>query len=488
MWRMIDLEHLEKYRENNRIEAKLALGGLPHSIWETYCAFANTLGGIILLGVEEKKDKTLHPVNLPDPGRLIREFWEIVNDSKKISVNILSVQDVQEEVVDGCHIIVITVPRAQRYDRPVYMDGDPFMGSYRRNGEGDYRCVREDVEAMLRDAQIHTRDMALLKELELSALDISSVARYRRRMEHCRPNHAWEKDTDTEFLCRAGAAGRSDDGIVHPTAAGLLMFGRVDEIRREFPAYRLIYRECEGPGLTENFSLISGGKGWSGNVFDFYFIVYDRIARGLRLPGAEVGWDADGKKDVAGKTDTGGKTEADEDPAVCQALREALANCLTNADYYGRQGVVVTRKRDEVSFSNPGGFRIDPGRAVKGGISDPRNEALVRLFHLVDIGNRTGSGLSGIYRVWRSHGWKRPVIYEEFEPERITMVLAIQEQDDRKMVIDYLTGRVQASAEEIAKALGIRRAKTIAYLEELAAEELVEALGEDPDKIYRLKS
>ncbi len=488
MWRMIDLEHLEKYRENNRIEAKLALGGLPHSIWETYCAFANTLGGIILLGVEEKKDKTLHPVNLPDPGRLIREFWEIVNDSKKISVNILSVQDVQEEVVDGCHIIVITVPRAQRYDRPVYMDGDPFMGSYRRNGEGDYRCVREDVEAMLRDAQIHTRDMALLKELELSALDISSVARYRRRMEHCRPNHAWEKDTDTEFLCRAGAAGRSDDGIVHPTAAGLLMFGRVDEIRREFPAYRLIYRECEGPGLTENFSLISGGKGWSGNVFDFYFIVYDRIARGLRLPGAEVGWDADGKKDVAGKTDTGGKTEADEDPAVCQALREALANCLTNADYYGRQGVVVTRKRDEVSFSNPGGFRIDPGRAVKGGISDPRNEALVRLFHLVDIGNRTGSGLSGIYRVWRSHGWKRPVIYEEFEPERITMVLAIQEQDDRKMVIDYLTERVQASAEEIAKALGIRRAKTIAYLEELAAEELVEALGEDPDKIYRLKS
>ena len=488
MWRMIDLEHLEKYRENNRIEAKLALGGLPHSIWETYCAFANTLGGIILLGVEEKKDKTLHPVNLPDPGRLIREFWEIVNDSKKISVNILSVQDVQEEIVDGCHIIVITVPRAQRYDRPVYMDGDPFMGSYRRNGEGDYRCVREDVEAMLRDAQIHTRDMALLKELELSALDISSVARYRRRMEHCRPNHAWEKDTDTEFLCRAGAAGRSDDGIVHPTAAGLLMFGRVDEIRREFPAYRLIYRECEGPGLTENFSLISGGKGWSGNVFDFYFIVYDRISRGLRLPGAEAGWDADGKKDVAGKADTGDKTEADEDPAVCQALREALANCLTNADYYGRQGVVVTRKRDEVSFSNPGGFRIDPGRAVKGGISDPRNEALVRLFHLVDIGNRTGSGLSGIYRVWRSHGWKRPVIYEEFEPERITMVLAIQEQDDRKMVIDYLTERVQASAEEIAKALGIRRAKTIAYLEELAAEELVEALGEDPDKIYRLKS
>ena len=138
---MIDLNHLEQYTENNRIEAKKALGGLPHSIWETYSAFANTMGGLLLLGVEEHRDKSLHPVDLPDPERLRREFWAMVNDPRVASVNILSPADVTVETVEGKQILVIRVPRAERAYQPVYVEGNP-LNTYRRKGEGDCRCSR----------------------------------------------------------------------------------------------------------------------------------------------------------------------------------------------------------------------------------------------------------------------------------------------------------------------------------------------------------
>lgn len=146
---------LHKYRENNRIEAKEATGGLPRSIWETYSAFANTGGGVILLGVaEDKKDRRLYPVDLPDPQRLIAQFLELVNDKRVVNRNLLKPSSVAVEKVDGKEIVVIRVPRATRKEKPVYIGGNPLTGTYYRNGDGDYRCSQEQVKEMMEKAKI----------------------------------------------------------------------------------------------------------------------------------------------------------------------------------------------------------------------------------------------------------------------------------------------------------------------------------------------
>ena len=143
---MLDIQNLQQYRENNRIEAKEALGGLPESLWETYSAFANAEGGVILLGVKEMPDKSLQALDLLDPQWLIDDFWAILRDPGQVSENILTEEDVVVHRVDGKQIIAITVPKS---DRPIYIGGDPWRGTYRRSGEGDCRCSREEVAAML---------------------------------------------------------------------------------------------------------------------------------------------------------------------------------------------------------------------------------------------------------------------------------------------------------------------------------------------------
>ncbi len=51
------LKSLIKKGENSEIEFKSARGGIPASLWESYSAFANTDGGVIVLGVQEKNGK-----------------------------------------------------------------------------------------------------------------------------------------------------------------------------------------------------------------------------------------------------------------------------------------------------------------------------------------------------------------------------------------------------------------------------------------------
>ncbi len=486
---MIDFTNVEKYKENNRIEAKKALGGLPLSIWETYSAFANTLGGIILLGVEEHADKSLHPVDLPDPERLIKEFWDIVNNKNKVSANILSDNDVSIENIDGKRIVAIRVPRAQRSDKPVYIDGNPISGSYRRSGEGDYRCAKEDVWAMMRDAAIKTQDMLVLENMGLDVFDYDSLKRYRTRMKTCRPGHVWERLEDVEFLYKLGAVGRSDDGKMHPTLAGLLMFGYEYEIVKVFPAYFLDYQERLDKDSRQTDRIVSSSGDWSGNIYDFYFRVYDKIIQDIKIPP---------------KSESGDRTNTSP---VHKALKEALANCLVNADYYGRQGVVVIKKNDLITFSNPGGFRIDVESAKSGGVSDPRNSSLIKMFNLIDIGKRAGSGIMNIFSVWKKQGWSAPVINESFKPDRITLSLPIgksnnnetaiksndkttktKSQIQKQAVIAYLTEKIAAKNTEIAELIGVNDVRARRLLTEMVAEGTVVAEGGNKNRVYKLKS
>lgn len=68
-----DLSKFDLYREDNHREVKKAQDSLPVSLWDTYSAFANCYGGVIILGVKENKDGSWYTTglhNVPEAGYL----------------------------------------------------------------------------------------------------------------------------------------------------------------------------------------------------------------------------------------------------------------------------------------------------------------------------------------------------------------------------------------------------------------------------------
>ena len=409
MVHFFDITKFNLYKEDNRREVKKANGGLPSSLWETYSAFANCYGGVIILGVAENKDGTWRTTGLKstDRDKLLKHFWDTINNRKKVNVNLLSDQDVEiyEKYEDT--IIVIYVPMANREQKPVYINDDIFGGTFRRNHEGDYHCTKLQVKAMLRDQTDNTMDMDVLDDVPISDLNYETIQGYRNRHRALKPAHPFGRLNDSEYLRSIGAAAISNiDKCLHPTAAGMLMFGDEYNIVRHFPEYFLDYREILDPTIRWTDRLQSSSGEWSGNICDFYFRVYNKLVKDIKVPF---------------KTIDGNRID---DTPVHEALREALANCLINADFYGVRGIVVRKEADRIVFENPGYSRTGKQQMKKGGISDPRNKVLMKMFNLINIGERAGSGVPNIFNTWEDQGWVEPVIEEQFDPDRTLLILS----------------------------------------------------------------
>jgi len=186
------------------------------------------------------------------------------------------------------------------------------------------------------------------------------------------------------------------------------LFGDEYNIVRHFPEYFLDYREMLDPTIRWTDRLQSSSGEWSGNVCDFYFRVYNKVIKELKVPFKMVGG-----------------TRIDDTP-MHKAIREALANCLTNADFFGTCGVVIKLENHRLTLENPGYIRLGKKQMRIGGRSDPRNKALMKMFNLIDIGERAGSGVPGIFNVWRDEGLEEPIIEEKYNPDRTSLILSFE--------------------------------------------------------------
>ena len=174
--------------ERLTLEAKLAKKEVPKSLWESYSAFANTMGGTILLGVledlkEKQPAKRYQIVGVEDVDRIIKDFWNTIN-SNKVSVNILTNSDVEVFDIHGAQVICIRVPMADWRVKPVYLNENVYKFTFRRNHEGDYHCTEQQVRAMIRDSYEGGNDGALMEHYGMDDIDLDTLRRYRTLFQY----------------------------------------------------------------------------------------------------------------------------------------------------------------------------------------------------------------------------------------------------------------------------------------------------------------
>ena len=402
------------------LEWKKGGGGLPSSLWETFSAMANTHGGVIEVGIDDDGN----PIGLKKPEARRKDFFDTVNNPQKVSARLVNDSDVSIETKEGKAILRIRVPRASRHDRPVYLNNNPMTGTYRRAGEGDYRCSEEEVKRMFADQSGRDSggDGRRLKGFTIDDLDHESIAQYRNRVSARAPEHPVIQADVAEMLRKIGALHYDRTTFeIGATMAGLMMFGRSEAIQDPdaVPSFHLDYREAgDLPGDRYKDRVTIDGT-WAGNLFQFYQRIVPRLEADLKVP---FSLDRNGVR-----RDTTPQQEA---------IREALVNSLIHADHRGGGGVVVEKSRDKLSFGNPGMLLVSREQFFLGGVSECRNPSLQRMFQLLGLGEKAGSGIDVIRRGWRAQAWRTPLMVETTRPDRVQLIMPMVSLMPENVVAD----------------------------------------------------
>ena len=446
-----DVKELLNKGEKVDIECKESDSNLSKSIWDTYSSFANTNGGYIFLGIREDKKKKLPEERFQIQGIKnydvqVKAFWDTINGDK-VNKNILTDEDVQIVMIPSTELAVISihVPRADYNNRPVFINGNPYKGTFKRNHEGDYHASEDEVNAMLRDQKSEGNDGIVLEHYDMEDIDSETLSRYRTMFQNNNPDHVWNQEDNKQFLTMLGGYKKDrSKGIEGLTIAGLLMFGKGISIRERFSNLMMDYRDESN--ATDDMrwgDRVTYDGTWENNLFNFFMKVSPKLTSDLKKP-----FVLDNQQRI-------------DDTPIHKAIREAFVNMIIHSDYLLDAGTLkILKKQDEFIFTNPGSLKLSVEEIFKGGNSKSRNPNMQLMLRMIGFGDNAGSGIPTILNAWKQADWVEPDLYEDTHLNQVTLTLKTlatwtESVDELQDSIGYLPSVPEESLMVMRNALSI---------------------------------
>lgn len=404
-------EAVKRVRETGtdlrNVEIKAAQGGLPQSVKNSACAFANTHGGLVLLGLG---DSDFQPVRI-DAAKLAKDLASTFADDLEPPLR----PDIDIANVDGRLVVAALIDELPAGRKPCYVKKRGLEGgSYTRTHDGDRRLSSYEIHVLMSGRGQPLDDVATVDGARRSDLDDELVASLLARIRQRRGPALTNADDDDVLRMLRVLVGDGLEPSV--TLAGLMSLGRYPQ--QFLPQLNVTYVA---------FPTTTGDPLEDGTRFLDNESIDGPIPAMVTAAQAAVRRNSTRRAVVSGE----GRQDVWEYPD--EAVREIVVNALLHRDYHqlahGAQ-VRIEAYPDRLRVTSPGGFHgdINHTRLFTEPLTSSRNSHLAKLLEDVEIPrtNRTvcenrGSGLVAVARELGRAGLARPDLVDGISETTMTI-------------------------------------------------------------------
>lgn len=485
------VEQMRSYGTDTALyELKSARGGFPSDAAETFSAFANTTGGTIIFGIQER---SFHPVGEFDAKATQAHCAQVARELMEPPL----AAEVLVLTFEQAPVVVVNVPEADKHQKPCFVRKQGRIGgSYIRTGDGDHRLTLYEIDRLIENQYRNAQnDVALVPDATMDDFDSTLLSAWLSYERQSSFNRAQALDDET-LMANRRVIRADEAGTFRPTVAGIMALGAFPQ--KFFPRLNVVfssYPTARKEELATSNLRFLDAVNIDGPIPEMVVNTLKALSNNMKH-GAIVE----------------GALRRDILDYPLAAVREAIANALMHRDYSpDSQGtpVLVDLYPDRLEISNPGGLygSLTVESLGTSGSTASRNQFLSTILagvpytdidgtsgHVVE--NR-GSGYHIITGELEKALMGRPIVTSSLSEFRIAFRhrkmteqegISYSRANVEDAILAFISQRSSASTSEIARAAGISSKTALGYVNALLDAGLLEGIGSkySPKRRYRL--
>ena len=373
--------------ENQHIEFKKAKNDFPKDAFETICAFLNTDGGILILGVED--DGTVKGVNADSVNNIKTKFVTSINNQQIFSPTIYL--DINEIKIDNKTILYVRVPNGSDVYR--------YKGKiFKRNfaSDVDITNVKDEVTRLYLKTDNTYSENQIIPYFPINELREDLINRVKKIVKNNNPQMDWSDLTIQEFLEKNKLYkkdhSKNNEGI---TLAGVLLFGTEDQIEEYVPSFKFEVAKCvDNPERYDDRITLQT------NLIDCLDAASKFIEKYLPSP-----FYLEGIQRIDLRSNI---------------FREIIANMLVHKEYSSAEPTKLIIYKDKIVAQNSNIPRIHGLITLENTYNFSKNPRIAKIFRAMGFVEDFGTGIPKLFKYCKEYTGYEPIIEDE-KTFRITL-------------------------------------------------------------------